>query len=325
MNKVPAKKKSRRKNSKSIFYDLEGNIIESCYCRKCTKDRPPRLFYQASDELLDKNGYFSVCKNCVKEIFSSFYSISHDVKSAIFMTCKALNISFVESCVDATITWVSSRMSGGKPIDGAFGFYKSKVSGLISMNKEINKTFDGYSNEENKNSIVDDPDVEEHDANYLIDFWGDGLKFEDYEFLEKEYSSFKQTHKADTHAEIILLKEVCYMLRKIREERKNNKSTAKLVEDLQKIMKSLAISPNMAKAGNKSNDAFGNWVKEIEEKTPAEWYEDKKLFKDVDGLYEYFMNYIVRPIKNFVTGSRDFTLIEGDKDDDEDEIIFSTD
>ena len=319
------KKKSRRKNSKSIFYDLSGNVIESCYCRKCIRNRPPRLFYKASDELLDKNGYFSVCKDCVKEIFISFYSISHDVKSAIFLTCKALNISFVESCVDATITWVSSRISKGKSIDGAFGFYKSKVSGLISMNKEMVKTFDGYNDKENKDSIADDPNVEEKDANYLIDFWGDGFEFEDYEFLEKEYASFKTTHKADTHAEIILLKEVCYMLLKIREERKNNKSTAKLVEDLQKIMKSLAISPNMAKAGNKANDAFGNWVKEIEEKTPAEWYEDKELFKDVDGLDEYFQNYVVRPIKNFVTGSRDFTLTENDKDDGENETLFSTD
>ena len=320
-----AKKKSRRKNSKSVFYDLEGNVIESCYCRKCRKDRPPRLFYKASDELLDKNGYFSVCKDCVKEIFSYFYSIGHDVKSAIFSTCKALNISFVESCVDATITWVSSRMSGGKSIDGAFGFYKSKVSGLVSMNKEVSETFDAYNSKENEESIADDPNVKKDDANYLIDFWGDGLEFEDYEFLEKEFSSFKQTHKADTYSEITLLKEVCFMIFDIRKVRKAGKSTAKLVEDLQKLMKSLAISPSMSSAGNKSNDAFGNWVKEIEEQTPAEWYEDKKLFSDVDGLHNYFMDYIVRPIKNFVTGSRDFTLTEGDEDDGENEVLFSTD
>lgn len=32
------------------------------------------------------------------------------------------------------------------------------------------------------------------------------------------------------------------------------------------------------------------------------------MFKDYDNLAVYFNNYVVRPLKNFITGSRDFTL-----------------
>ena len=75
-------------------------------------------------------------------------------------------------------------------------------------------------------------------------------------------------------------------------------------------MKNLAISPNMANAVSegKSMDAFGVWVKDIENLSPAEWYKDKQLFKDVDNLQEYGEIFITRPLRNFITGSRDFTL-----------------
>jgi hypothetical protein len=46
----------------------------------------------------------------------------------------------------------------------------------------------------------------------------------------------------------------------------------------------------------------------VEETTPSEYYKDKELFKDFDNIGSYFKKYITRPIKNFVTGSRDFNV-----------------
>ena len=77
-------------------------------------------------------------------------------------------------------------------------------------------------------------------------------------------------------------------------------------------MKSLAISPNIANTANanKSTEAFGLWIKDIEELTPAEWHDKHELFKDMDNLNQYFEDYFVRPIRNFITGSRDFNVQE---------------
>lgn len=83
-------------------------------------------------------------------------------------------------------------------------------------------------------------------------------------------------------------------------------------------MKSLAISPNMANAStaSKSTETFGLWIKDIEELEPAEWHQDNTIYKDMDNLDFYFQNYFVRPIRNFITGSRDFNITEMDGDVD---------
>ena len=54
------------------------------------------------------------------------------------------------------------------------------------------------------------------------------------------------------------------------------------------------------------------FIKNIEETTPAEYYKDKELFKDFDSIEEYIKKFITRPLKNFITGSRDFNIVEED-------------
>ena len=62
----------------------------------------------------------------------------------------------------------------------------------------------------------------------------------------------------------------------------------------------------------------------IEQTTPAEYYKDQTLFKDFDGLGEYFKRMITRPIKNIIFGTdeRDteyYVKDEGDSDEYQEE------
>ena len=96
-----------------------------------------------------------------------------------------------------------------------------------------------------------------------------------------------------------------------------------MVKELQDLMKTASLDPAKASAINsgKSQDTFGGIVKLIEEAEPAEHYKDKELFKDYDNIVLYFYNYVTRPLKNFITGSRDFSLAEKEeKDTFEDDI-----
>jgi len=88
-------------------------------------------------------------------------------------------------------------------------------------------------------------------------------------------------------------------------------------------MKNSALTPatqNIANSGRNA-DTFGNWIKDIENLSPAEWYEDQLKFRDMDGLEEDREN-IKRSIGNFITGSRDFNttdledINEGDLDEE---------
>lgn len=152
----------------------------------------------------------------------------------------------------------------------------------------------------------------------MIDFWGDDIPEEDILFLEKEYMSFKQTHSSDTRAEVVLLKQTCFNLLDIKKERLAGNNTIKLVKELQELMTKLAISPNVAKANalNAGGDSFGQWIADIERSEPAQWLKTDsrgEIYRDVGDTEEYFQKYIVRPLKNFIMGSRDFNTDENEE------------
>ena len=62
-------------------------------------------------------------------------------------------------------------------------------------------------------------------------------------------------------------------------------------------------------------------IETIEKYTPAEYYKDKKLYKDYDGLGDYFDRMIARPVKNAIFGTeerdKEFYIHDEDEVDDE--------
>jgi hypothetical protein len=86
-------------------------------------------------------------------------------------------------------------------------------------------------------------------------------------------------------------------------------------------MKNLAISPNVANANsaNKGADSFGLWIADIEKEEPSQWLKGTSMgdiFRDVGNTEEYFQKYIVRPLKNFITQSKDFNIDESQIEND---------
>jgi hypothetical protein len=200
-----------------------------------------------------------------------------------------------------------------------FGYYKSKLTSFAQLNQSGILTFS-----EPVNFISDNPmqDNEVKNPEYFKQFWGEGLSFDDYSYLETELDDWKKTHRSDTKAEVTLLKEICFKMLEIRKKRNVDAgSTGGLVKELQDLMKTASIDPGKASLANagKSQDTFSSFIKTIEENEPADYYKDKGLFKDYDNIEWYFDRFLRRPLKNFITGSRDFSL-EGPDDSDDGEI-----
>jgi len=290
-------------------------IVKELYCRYGEHMTPQKNFYSAVDKFLDKNGYFSVCKDCMGEIYSNFYAVEHDINRVIYKMCKALNVLYNDSAVETTKKMLAGKnMTEDNP--SAWGIYKgklpisvsaglSKIEGTLGMSGDLAELTFEYATPMPKIEIPDDA------FNDVVDvkaFWGDGFSVEDYRFLEGEYNNFKKTNKADTYPEIVLLREVCYKLLSMKNQRMEQKSTAVLAKELQELMKNLAISPsqlNAASAG-KQMETFGQWIKDIENNKPADFFQDKSIYADIDDIEAYAEEHITRPLKNFITGSRDF-------------------
>ena len=288
-------------------------VVEKITCRKCEKELALSNYYQTTNPFLDSNGYCSICKGCCNDIYDHYFSIYGDLRNAIHATCQDLDVRFTDMALEQTQSHIERLLSTGKEANAVFGYYKSKISSLSGNNEGIQNFRYRDSDIAKKEGTYDIGFVEDKDMNSDEDsilFWGEGFTERQISFLNLELSNWQKTHKCDNQAEITLLKEICIKILGIRDKRANDENTNQDIKELQDLFKTASVDPakaNAASAG-KSHEAFGLWIKEIEELTPAEWYEDQLKYKDMDGFAQYIKNYVVRPIRNFLSGTRNFKV-----------------
>ena len=146
-------------------------------------------------------------------------------------------------------------------------------------------------------------------------FWGSTFSNDEISILEAKYVRWSESHSIDTESERVLLKLICIKELEIDKAIAINSSTTVLLKEFQELLKTSGLNPSSATlAGtNKSQETWGNFVCMIEETEPAEYYKDDNLFKDYDDINSYWKKFVVRSIKNFITGTKDFN-IESEKD-----------
>ena len=193
---------------------------------------------------------------------------------------------------------------------------------IVELNLRIEDICSDLEAEKNKpKAEIVDGELNEKEVipeDYIFE-WGRGFYLKDYEYLNKELKVWEDKHECDTEAQETLLHEIAIEKLKIRQDRESNLDTTDRVKSLMSLVKTGNLIPRKSSSTNTTEtlDAWGVWMKDIEDYSPAEWIKDQKKFKDVDGILDYIKKYIIRPMKNFVTGSRDFdvsldNLSEGD-------------
>jgi len=284
------------------------------YCRKCMKNKPIIYFYKATDFFLDKNNLMSVCKDCINNMYVSFFVVEKTMEKTLLRMCRLLNVRYDEEAIESTKKHIQTYEERGTKVKSIFGTYKSKLGALQHSQIGKRNTDEDLTFVEPTKKVIESLSTEIiPDKEYYEDSWGEGdnLNIDDYKYLEREFSKWKRTTKCNTQSEIVLVREICHKQNEIRKERITGGSTSNLVKQLQEIMKNSALTPALQNAAdsNKFADAFGVWIKDIENKTPAEWWQDQTKYHDIDGIEEDRKD-IIRSIRNFITGSRDFNTSE---------------
>lgn len=313
---TPQKKLKLKKNWRSKFLSPTGFQLTEIYCRRCVQYKNPKDFQTSQDSTLDKNGMLSICRSCCEEIYQDNLRAEKDIARALLKTCRTLNWVFYSPAIEATIEKYKNTKERNP--DGKSSFttaYWGVINGTNNMKySEIPiMTF----TEPIKEDFIPSELINTEVSQETIDFWGEGYPPEDYRFMEREFSNFRKTHKIETHTEVVLCKEVVYEMLKNKKVRLGGGDVD--AKRLESLTKSLGVSPMQTNASqsSKAMDTFSAFIKIIEETTPAEYYQDKKLFQDYDNLEWYFDRFVRRPIKNFFGLSRDFNISEDAKSDDE--------
>jgi hypothetical protein len=319
--------KVRRKSSStktSLNSSPDNSEKTKIYCRKCMQTKNSTDFYQAVDFLLDSNGYMSICRDCIQEMLEKIERVEISLDKTILKLCRSLNVKYEQDAIDSIKRSIETIESDGSKYKLTFGKYLILLNRFLGKSEEVvRKNLLVF---KEPNIFMESENLEQEDVDkqeYLNDFWGEGFNPDDYKYLEKEFSKWISSTQISTQSEIVTLKEICYKQNDIRKARLANDDTAKLVNELQVLMKNGALTPdkqNAASAGA-NYESYGRLIKIIEKKKPCEIFDDQEKYVDHNGFKEYSSDYFIRCMKNYVTQSRDFEVGEIDKIDDDENIL----
>lgn len=272
--------------------------IEACLC--CGESNK-RRFYKSRNTLYNNIfEHIPYCVECIEERYKNIFQRYEDNYKAMNEICKELNIPFEDTLFDMAKKEMETL---GTLIVSAY---------LKKYNSTAGKKFGLYYADSTFFSMEEsDCDEEEVEIDKdTIFYWGRGYSAEDYEYLYWLLEKWKKDTTWDNYSEETLAKEICIKQLELEKEREKGGNTKDLLRDLDMLMKTAGVDPAKANTINagRNKEAFGAWIKDIEEKRPAEWYDDLEKYQDVDNMKEYINNHLLRAVKNFITGSRDFNM-----------------
>jgi hypothetical protein len=321
--KAPAKRPKRATTAKKKVVksakpvEIEP-IVESDDVYRCTccghKYKKQETNFSASKSPIYKgnNGYLSICRNCIAELYEQYVKFyDGDEDAAAERICQITDMYF-DKDIWAMSRKISNR-SEGKPRNRV-SVYVSRLnlraaSGATTYSDTLVRQWEAdVENAETVEEVEQNEDIEVPVE--TVKRFGTGFKEGEYQALQDEYDSWvtKYGEPEDKRQEELYVT-ICYMKLNLQ---KATRSDAGGVGALANSYKQLIEAATTEIEDRKRKveaemelKPLGVLYRDIEQFTPAEFYKDKKLYKDFDYLKEYIERFMKRPLKNLLTGSKE--------------------
>ncbi len=304
--KKPTKINKNVKIEKIVPDEEEKEYKCSC-CGKVYKRQKDNFAPTKSTLYVGNNGYVTQCKSCADKYYYQLVDFfSGNEEKAIERICSIFDWFYDDNAVAA-----SRRVSMDR---SRIGIYPAKLN--LSQSASRGTTYLDYIKIKETQAIDSLQKLDEMRQNdgasvsdKAVRKWGLGFTPEEYEFLNSHYKTLKDQAPSDDIVTENLIRDLCAI--KVQQNRAivndNVDKYSKLTELYQKTLGSANLKPKSIKEATSTNqaDTYGLWLKDIEKYAPADYFKDKSIYKDHDGLGEYFQRFIVRPFKNLITGSKE--------------------
>lgn len=293
-------------------------------CCSCGKKKDVKNFYKSYSDFY-YNGLLPICKDCFSHKFMSYATTYKSNKMAMQRMCMAFDIYFDESAFDSCD--VDNDTVIGKYFRRLnMSQYKEKTldtaiqEGSFSLSGDRKKAkgkriayVDEYDNvqEESENDKIDPKDIEK---------WGIGFTDLDYKILNSHYKLLKKANPSGDSNQELFITNLCYTyMKQMKSLREGDMKTFKDMSEL--YLKTYKESGLKTENDNSEAKEFitGVGIATIEKYTPSEFYKNKKLYKDYDGLGEKILRFMTRPLKNLQFGTNEqdpeYSIMDGDDDE----------
>lgn len=292
-----------------------------CSCCGKSWNNPKGHFNQTTSPLYQANdGYITVCNDCRDLYYTKLVEFySGNEAHAIKHYCGLFDIIFDQNAFSSSransssVSRISSYMSR-KNLGQTTKYGTTYTDGLkVDYAKDQNKVIQTL-----EQAKSDDNNVKAS----VVERWGFGFSEGDYDCLETHYKFLKKTNpNIDSNAEIFV-KTLCnlYMLGVRALQKGDSKEYTNISEQYAKTFKQAGLK-TVEEKDSSNDEVFGVTLATISQYTPEEFYSDKSLYADWDGIGEYYERHVLRPTINILSGSEDrdkefFVPENGDSDED---------
>lgn len=271
-----------------------------CYC--CGKETKETDFYMSKSFSYKSIGRLPICKECLGNLYDKYFKKYNDSKLAIYYMCRSMDICFSNSCYVGVVSELENN-----PNKLAWKVYMTKLNSLGTSVNGDGIDFDSSDKldiEKEKERVIEENDLPKD----ISRKWGSSYSKEDIMWLEDTYKEWTNKYKSDTLSEQKTFKLLTIKEYQINKAIENGNNTDKLEETYLKLMSAGNVTPRDSNASmdDENTKGLGVWTKDIEKYRPAEYFEDKKLYKDFDGLFEYLNRFVFRPLKNFLLKTKEY-------------------
>lgn len=318
-SKTVINKDAKVKNIKS---DPEGTKYRCSTCGKYFTKQKNKFFISHSMTYEGNNGYITVCKGCTEKYFTYLVEVfSGNEEKALDRICSVFDWYYNDD-IAASSRKISADQSRLASYVRQMNLVQNKDKGSTYLDTIRDRSSEMICSLEDYEELKENGDG--NITNRQMKRWGLGYTPEEYTFLDDHYKLLKGQISDDDVVQENLIRDLCSI--KILQNRAIQGGDADSYEKFTKLYQSTLKAANLkpkcsdSDVSNDDNACWGVFIKDIEDHSPAEVYMDKKIFDDVDGIKDYFKRFIVRPFKNFFTGSNEmdeeFSIMPGGDSND---------
>lgn len=271
---------------------LDLNVASS-QCRKCgaVYGRLKGNFAVSYSQLYKGSGYLAYCKQCVDEMYNTYFATCKDSKRAVRQMCRKLDLYWNESIYDyvslrntarSIMTAYIARANSVQYIGKSYDDTLSEEGTL--WNDAPQKVVDNNEETEAQSCEVDieiDPEIR--------DFWGADYTADFLMKLDKRYKNWTKGQGDLEPGSVSLFKHICILEETIATDSAAGRPVDKNLNTLNTLLGSLNLKPVQKKdeAGGNSIDSapMGVWIRRFENERPIP--EPDPELKDVDKIVRY--------------------------------------
>lgn len=292
---------------------VSEDFYKCCTCGKKYTKQTGNFSYSQSPMFKGNNSFLPICNHCLENLVEQYTELLGSQNEAIKRVCLHWDMYYSDSMLNST-----------KKIDANRSRIKCYVKNC-NLQQNAGKTFDTYLREINEGIIQNVEQIEEMKADgqtgitkTMFERWGQ-VSTEDIVALEDHYKMLKKQNPNCDNNQEIFIKDLCYTkLLQLKSFKDGNSGDFEKYTKLYRDTFKQAGLKTIQEDDGSSEKPLGVNASIISQYTPEEFYKGKQLYKDFDGLGEYFERNVLRPLINleYNDNKRDPEYNVGDNDED---------